>query len=159
MIEIGLTVNKVGVYDEVAKTTSYTGAKMQEDSMAYGRIFTTDDDRMMLERFWMEACNVATQEFKPFLMSVSGQQESHGMELERNYEVALEMSSSFDERLVPSMQTSLFCFFVNYITGKWYKFTNKAETEQYITEANVQMLDVKKKLYFRRKPTRVVPKD
>lgn len=159
MNEVELTISKINVYDEVAKTSSYTGAKMQEDSTAYGRIFTTDDDQMMLERFWMEACNVATQEFKPFLISVSGQQESHGVELERNYEVALEMSSSFDVRLVPSMQASLFSFFVNYITGKWYKFTNKAEAEQYIVEANVQMLDVKKKLYYRKKPTRIVPKD
>ena len=68
MKTIELTVNKANVYDEVAKTTSYTGQKMQGDATAYDRIFTTDDDRMMLERFWVEACNGATEQFKPFLL-------------------------------------------------------------------------------------------
>jgi hypothetical protein len=50
MIDIILTVNKEKVYEEVAKTTSYTGAKM-DDELAYDRIFTTDEDKSMLERF------------------------------------------------------------------------------------------------------------
>ena len=91
MTEIELTVQKASVYDEVAKTTSYTGAKMTGDDDAYERIFTTDDDRMMLERFWVEACSAVTEQFKPFLLRVSDQPESHGVDLERNYNVVLEL--------------------------------------------------------------------
>ena len=50
MTDIALTVNKESVYEEVAQTTSYTGAKMN-DELAYNRIFTTDEDKSMLERF------------------------------------------------------------------------------------------------------------
>ena len=85
MNNITLTVNKAYVYDEVAKTTAYTGAKMKDDADAYDRIFTTDEDRMMLERFWVEACNGATEEFKQFIVNVSDQPESHGVELDKNY--------------------------------------------------------------------------
>ena len=99
MKNIELKINKARVYDEVAKTTSYTGVKMQGDESAYDRIFTTDADREMLERFWVEACNGATEQFKPFLVSVTDQPMSHGVELDKDYEVKLELSSSFDERV------------------------------------------------------------
>jgi hypothetical protein len=154
---ITLQVNKANVYDEVAKTTSYVGVKMKDDETAYDRIFTTDDDRMMLERFWVEACNAATEEFKPFIISVSEQPESHGVELERNYQVELELSSSFDTRLQGSIETSLFSFFVASIVAKWCKFTNKAETESYAKDATAAMLDVHSKIYYRKKPQRIIP--
>ena len=50
-------IQKDTVYNEVAKTTSYTGAKMEGDEGAYDRIFTTDEDKIMLERFWNESKN------------------------------------------------------------------------------------------------------
>lgn len=154
---ITLQVNKANVYDEVAKTTSYVGVKMKDDETAYDRIFTTDDDRMMLERFWVEACNAATEEFKPFIISVSEQPESHGVELERNYQVELELSGSFDTRLQGSIETSLFSFFVASIVAKWCKFANKAETESYAKDATAAMLDVHSKIYYRKKPQRIIP--
>lgn len=157
MTEITLTINKASVYNEVAKTTSYTGAKMTGDEGAYERIFTTDDDRMMLERFWVEACSAATEQFKPFLLSVSEQPESHGVELDRDYSVELELSSSFDVHLRDSIETSLFSFFVALIVGKWYRFANKPEAEAYGTEAAGMMDDVMRKIYYRKKPRRIAP--
>lgn len=155
MNNITLTVNKANVYDEVAKTTSYTGAKMKDDEDAYDRIFTTDDDRMMLERFWVEACNGATEEFKQFIVSVSDQPESHGVELDKDYKVELELSTMFDTNLKGSMETSLFSYFVNAIVAKWFKFTNRGEAESYGEEAGNSMLDVKSKMFYRKKPKRV----
>lgn len=157
MIYIDLKIIKSKVYDEVAKTSSYTGAKMQGDESAYERIFTTDDDRMMLERFWVEACNGATEQFKPFIVSVTEQSISHGVELATNYDVKLELSNSFDSTLKSSIETSLFSYFVAYIVSKWYKFTNKQESESYATDAVGAMDDVMKKIYYRKKPKRVEP--
>ena len=56
MIDIILTVNKEKRVYEGIKTTSYTGAKM-DDELAYDRIFTTDEDKSMLERFGAEVKN------------------------------------------------------------------------------------------------------
>ena len=152
------TVNKANVYDEVAKTTGYTGFKMiQADNAAYDRIFTTDEDRMMLERFWIEACNIVTEQFKPFLVTVSAQPESHGVELDRNYEVQLELSSSYDETLSDSISSSLFSVFVSTIVSKWFKFTNKEESGNYALEAASMLDSIMRKLYFRKKPQRVNP--
>lgn len=154
MNNITLTVNKAYVYDEVAKTTAYTGAKMKDDADAYDRIFTTDEDRMMLERFWVEACNGATEEFKQFIVNVSDQPESHGVELDKNYTVTLELSTMFDTRLKGSMETSLFSYFVNAIVAKWYRFTNRGEADSFGEDATTAMLDVKSKMFHRKKPQR-----
>lgn len=157
MINVKLSINKASVYEEVAKTTSYTGAKMEGDEKAYERIFTTDDDRLMLERFWTEASNAATEQLKPFIVSVSEHTEGHGVAMERNYDVELELSNSFDTALRGSIETSMFSFFVATIVSKWYKFTNKQETESYASDAGGMMDDVMRKIYYKKKPKRVKP--
>lgn len=157
MIDVTLTVSKQQVYDEVAKTTSYTGTKMQNDNSAYDRIFTTDSDRSMLERFWTEACNAATEKLKKFLVSVSDNSEGSTIDLSRDYVVELELSSSYDDNLTESVQASLFSFFVSAIVSKWYKFTNKGEADGYAADAVGMMNDVMGKVFYRKKPKRVVP--
>lgn len=154
MNNITLIVNKANVYTEVAKTTSYAGAKMQGDEGAYEQIFTTDADRMMLERFWAEASNAVTGRLKEYIVSVASYPESHGVELDRNYEVELKLSSLFDTTLTNSISSSLFSFFVYYIVGKWFGFVNKAEAPTYIADAAAQLDDVIRKLHHRVRPTR-----
>lgn len=146
MIGITLTINKEVVYGEVAKTTSYTGAKMQEDEGAYERIFTTDEDKSMLERFWNECRITVAGALKKVLDSET---ETDGV-----YSLSLELSSAFDEALTESMQKSLFSFFVMAIAAKWYAFTNKGEVTGYAAEAAVYLEDVAKKAFFKRKPVR-----
>ena len=43
------------MFKEVAQTTSYTGAKMDDDANAYERITTVDEDKSELQRFWDES--------------------------------------------------------------------------------------------------------
>lgn len=154
---ITLAVNKANVYDEIAKTTSYEGAKIQDGNNAYNRIFTTDDDRMMLERFWVEACNTITDEFKDYLADVSEQSVSHGVDLSKNYTAELELTSRYDSNLTDSINASLFSYFVAAIAGKWNRFVNKQGVENYINDAQAALMDVKSKIYYRKRPTRKVP--
>lgn len=145
MTEITLKVKKEDVYEEVAQTTSYTGAKM-DDEHAYERIFTTDEDKSMLERFWGECKNTVCNSLKKVL---SDEGETDG-----EYELALGLSDAFDETLTASMQRSLFSFFVMNITAKWYTFTNKEEATGYATEAATYLDDIKRKAFFKKRPTR-----
>ncbi len=145
MIDITFTIDKKSVYEEVAQTTSYTGAKM-DDENAYDRIFTTDEDQSMLERFWSESKNTVCNTTKKLLTSES---ETDGV-----FTLALQLSASFDEALTESMQRSLFSFFVMNITAKWYTFTNKQEATGYATEAATYLEDIMRKAYFKKKPIR-----
>lgn len=148
MTQIELTVVKTAIYNEVAKTTSYTGARMVGDEDAYLRIFTTDEDQEMLERFWDEAVSGAIDQLKPFI-----EQCGNG----ESFTVVLSLSSSFDTNLKDSIQRSLFSYFVAMIVSKWFKIANKGESEGYGVDAVGAMDDVMKKIYYRKKPTRKVP--
>lgn len=144
-MEITLKINKEAVYEEVAKTTSYTGAKM-EDGDAYERIFTTDEDVEMLERFWNECKNLVCNSLKKVLVSET--------EADGEYSLRLGLSTAFDESLTDSMQRSLFSFFVMNITAKWYTFANKSEATGYATEAATYIEDIMRKAFYKKKPTR-----
>lgn len=145
MIKTALTINKEEVYNEVAKTTSYTGDKM-DDETAYDRIFTTDEDKTMLERFWDESKNTIANSLKRILLN---EQEKDG-----TYTLLLGLSSSFDEALTNSMQRSLFSFFVMNITAKWYTFTNKDEVSGYAAESVTYIDDIMRKAFYKKKPIR-----
>lgn len=161
MNNVTLNIKKDDVYNEVAQTTSYAGKKMDGDDKAYERIFATKSDRSMLERFWDESCNAATDTFKPFIVTVSNKvtitnEDKTTSEVE-GYSVRLLLSSMFDTNLQGSIEASLFSFFVASIVAKWCKFTDKQETESYTNDAESSMRDIKSKIYYRKKPTRMAP--
>lgn len=144
-MEHTLSVNKEDVYNEVAKTTSYTGAKM-DDEAAYDRIFTTEEDKTMLERFWDESKNTICNSMKKFLVN---EKESND-----TYTLTLNLSASFDESLLESMERSLFSFFVMNITAKWYTLANKKEATDYAAGAATNVEDIMRKAFFKKKPKR-----
>lgn len=145
-MKITLTVSKASVYGEVAKTTSYTGAKMVGDEGAYNRIFTTDEDQEMLERFWDES----RAEVAHALVRLVSSEEMGG----DIYTVTLHVSDVFNTALIPSMQLGLFSYFVNSIAGKWYVYTNKAEAGDYIDRGSSLLEEVKEKAMHKKRPTR-----
>lgn len=142
-----LTIKKDEVYREVAKTTAYVSSKM-DDGTAYERIFTTDESREMLERFWDESKNMVSNSLKRVFVS---ENETAGV-----YVLKLGVSTAFDDAQVASMQRSLFSFFVMNITAKWYTITNKDEAVGYATEAATYIDEIKRKVYFKKKPTRPI---
>lgn len=155
--EITFTVNKANVFTEVAKTTSYSGIKKSPDGSLYEQVFTTDEDRLMLERFWNEAANNVTDILKNFEGVFSDTQQAHGIDIANNYSAKVSLSNSFDINLISSIQSSLFSFFVDYIVGSWYKFINKEEASSYLEDSAAMLLDVKSKIYFKKKPSRTKP--
>lgn len=157
-MDVVLNIKKANVYDEVAKLTGYVGAKTIEDiGKAYNRVFTTDDDRLMLERFWREAVGAITDEIKRFITNVSTQANSQTVDISEVWTANLEMPSNFDDNLIDSINDSLFSYAVNSIVSKWFSITNKDEAEMYSGMAVNCGNEAKSKLYYRKKPKRVVP--
>lgn len=145
-MEVTFDINKDAVYTEVAQTSSYTGAKMDQDENAYDRIFTTDEDRTMLDRFWNESCVTFAEVMKRYLRQESQTSEGHRFEMD--------FSRSFDPALLPSMRQELFSFFVMNITAKWYIFTNKQEAQGYSEAADALLEGVHRKACYKRRPVR-----
>ncbi len=145
-MEITLTINQQSVLNEVARTTSYTGAKMDDDANAYERISTVDEDQGELQRFWDESRAEVAQTFMRMLTSES-------ME-DGVYNLKLNVSASFDEALLPSMQLGLFSYFVQSIAAKWYVFTNKKESGEFANVGKGLLDEVREKAFYKKKPTR-----
>lgn len=157
-MDVVLNIKKAYVYDEVAKLTGYVGAKTIEDTgKAYDRVFTTDDDRLMLERFWREAVGAITDEIKRFITNVSTQDNAQTVDISEVWTANLEMPSNFDNNLIDSINDSLFSYAVNSIVSKWFAITNKEEADMYSGMAVNCGNEAKSKLYYRKKPKRVVP--
>lgn len=147
METITLNVDKARVWDEVAKTSGYTGDKMTDaDENAYERILITDEDQKSLQRFWEEAVAVANEQLKEMLETASP--------MNSDYNVVLRVSNSYDQVLNASVQAALTSYFISAIVGRWYKFSNKAEADSYLAEAAAMMEDVLRKLYSRKRPRR-----
>ncbi|MBR1726777.1 MAG: hypothetical protein IJ724_09060 [Muribaculaceae bacterium] len=145
-MEITLTIKQSEVFSEVAQTTSYTGAKMDDDANAYERISTVDEDQPELNRFWDESRAEVAQTFIRMLSS-------EGMDGD-NYNLVLNVSVSFDTALLPGMQLGLFSYFVQSITAKWYVFTNKKEAGDFADRGSAILEEVKEKAFFKKKPVR-----
>lgn len=146
-MDITLTVSKSEILQEVAQTTEYTGAKMDDDANAYERISTVDEDNSELQRFWNESRAELAKAFIRVL-------ESEGMQSDDTYSLVLNVSVSFDVALVEGMQLGLYSFFVQNITAKWFVFTNKKEAGDYADKAAEILAEIREKAHFKKKPTR-----
>lgn len=146
MTSATIAADKSRIYEEVARTTSYTGAKMDGDEKAYDRIFTTDEDAEMLDRFWQECQSALLQRLKKMRPYVH--------DSEGTFELELTLPGSFDTNLTASMQQSLHSYLVMGITAKWYAFTNRDDAAAYATDAAAHLEDILRKAYYRKPPER-----
>ena len=158
MIEITIKAIKADVLNEVARTTAYEGKKASDEG-AYERIFTTEEDRSMLQRFWDEAASSMTESLKRFVTSVDDSyttsDDGGTPETLPAYVANLSVSSSYDTALTSSVEKSLFSYFVNAIVSKWNNFVKKDGVQRYEEEANNNMTDILSKLFYKKRPTRI----
>lgn len=139
------------VYEEVAKTTDYTGSKLVEgDEGARDRILAADEDLEELGRFWEESVLATNESLKEML--VSGATLLPDDPNNTHYEAVIEVSKSFDKMLTESVQLTLRSFFIMSIIGQWFKFANKGEAQDYFLKGAELMEAARRLLYSRRRP-------
>lgn len=143
-----LTIKKSDVYEEVAKTTAYIGAKnkLEDGKSAFDQVFVTDADLTMIERFFNESLDALRNVLKRFISGGSGVDETITWQLE--------MPSRFDNNLLSSINSSANSFLVNSIIGKWCEITANDKVKEYVDNAAALLLDIKDKAFFKKKPTR-----
>lgn len=147
-MEVTLSLSRSAVFNEVARSSSYTGAKMPDDADAYARIPTVDEDEDELCRFWDESRAEVCRAFIRMLVSegMCGDGDT--------YRVVLNVSRSFDMALLPGMELGLFSYFVQRIISKWYVYVNKPEAVGYAESSRNLLEEIKEKAYYKKKPVR-----
>lgn len=148
MADSTLIIKKSDVYEEVAKTTAYIGAKnkLEDGKSAFDQVFVTDADLTMIERFFNESLDALRNVLKRFI--------SGGSEVDGTITWQLEMPSRFDDNLLSSINSSANSFLVNRIIGKWCEITANDKVKEYADNAAALLLDIKDKAFFKKKPTR-----
>lgn len=148
MADSTLTIKKSDVYEEVAKTTAYIGAKnkLEDGKSAFDQVFVTDADLTMIERFFNESLDALINVLKRFI--------SGGSEVDGTITWQLEMPSRFDDNLLSSINSSANSFLVNRIIGKWCEITANDKVKEYADNAAALLLDIKDKAFFKKEPTR-----
>lgn len=149
MADSTLTIKKSDIYEEVAKTTAYIGAKnkLEDGKSAFDQVFVTDADLTMIERFFNESMDALRNVLKRFISGGSG--------AEGTITWQLEMPSRFDDNLLSSINSSANSYMVNSIIGKWCEITANDKVKEYADNAAALLLDIKEKAFFKKKPTRI----
>lgn len=111
MANFTLTITKSEIYEEVAKTTAYIGAKnkLDDGKSAFDQVFVTDADLTMIERFFNESLDALRNVLKQFISGGSG--------VDGTITWQLEMHSRFDDNILESINSSANSFLVNSIIG------------------------------------------
>ena len=148
MADSTLTIKKSEVYEEVAKTTAYIGAKnkLEDGKSAFDQVFVTDADMTMIDRFFNESLDSLRNVLKRFISGGSG--------VDGTITWQLEMPSRFDDNLLESIKSSANSFLVNSIICKWCEITANDKVKEYADNAAALLLDIKEKAFFKKKPTR-----
>lgn len=148
MANFTLTITKSEIYEEVAKTTAYIGAKnkLEDGKSAFDQVFVTDADLTMIERFFNESLDALRNVLKRFI--------SGGSVVDGTITWQLEMPSRFDDNILESINSSANSFLVNSIIGKWCEITANDKVKEYADNAAALLLDINDKAFFKKKPTR-----
>lgn len=148
MANFTLTITKSEIYEEVAKTTAYIGAKnkLEDGKSAFDQVFVTDADLTMIERFFNESLDALRNVLKQFISGGSG--------VDGTITWQLEMPSRFDDNILESINSSANSFLVNSIIRKWCEITANDKVKVYADNAAALLLDIKDKAFFKKKPTR-----
>ena len=148
MADSTLTITKSDIYEEVAKTTAYIGAKnkLEDGKSAFDQVFVTDADMKMIDRLFNESLDALINVLKRFISGGSG--------VGGTITWQLEMPSRFDDNLLESIKSSSNSFLVNSIIGKWCEITANDKVKEYADNAAALLLDIKEKAFFKKKPTR-----
>ena len=148
MANFTLTITKSDIYEEVAKTTAYIGAKnkLEDGKSAFDQVFVTDADLTMIDRFFNESLDSLRNVLKRFISGGSG--------VYGTITWQLEMPSRFDDNLLESIKSSANSFLVNSIIGKCCEITANDKVKEYADNAAALLLDIKDKAFFKKKPTR-----
>lgn len=149
MKSLVIQIEKKAVYDEIARTTDYTGNKMIEPAEGFSeKVATVDEDAEQLDRFWSEACVDVTEALKHVVGTAN--------DLDTEFFLQLELNASWDDKLGEAMRKELFSFMVMSIISKWYVFMNRTEAAEYAAGAASLLEGVHRKAVFKRKPTRPI---
>lgn len=156
MIELKINIKKSVVYNEISKISSYIGAKrIDADQKIYERVFSTEDDRELLERYWREAKSMVLALLSRWLITTTFPENSQTVDDAEVWSVTLIMPDAFKKELAYGIDEDIHSFMINEILFKWLAVSEPKEAEYYKAVAETKSEAITDKLLFRTRPIHV----
>lgn len=142
-METTITLDKTAIYTEVKKLAGYSGKKQTDatDDIMYEVMHITKEEEEMLDQFWHESVALLMDILKPFVKDIT------------STNVRLEMPKSWDINMEETLQSTVNDLLTSLIATKWFRLNNAKNTELEKVDADQKMLELRRKLYWKRKPT------
>lgn len=149
MIAVTLLVNQAYVYSEIRKATAYLATKNSEKS-EYDRVAVVEANSDLLDRYFDEAIGILNATMRQYIGSV--------VSANKTYTFNMMMSSAYDETQNDALQTAVQSFAISYILSKWLVVVDKKEASNAEHEAAEHLIDIRAKVFYRKRPKRISPK-
>lgn len=143
MTEITITLDKDTIYKEVKKLAAYSGKKQTDasDDVSYDVMHITKAEEEMLDQFWNEGKGQIMDILKPFVSEIT----EDG--------VKCNMPTSWDPMLSDTLQSTVNDVLTSLIAAKWFRLNSAKNTDPEKSDAEQKMIELRRKLYWKRKPT------
>ncbi len=125
--------------NEVGKLTAYVGAKNtdEKDVNTYDKVFATNDDAVLLERFWREAKSDITDKLsrhiitpeKPITIT------DDNVDTTEQYQIELHLPDNYNTAMLAPLNDEIYNYMANTIIYKWFGITNRGDEERYSSYA------------------------
>ena len=161
MRQITIDIEKAYVLDEVAKLSSYAGAKLIEaDPGAVDRIMATDADLETMDRFWDETISALEERLKDHLVKsefVYGGTEADAADGTTTQEadtqrMTLSVGTRMSEAIEGSLRKSIQGYCISSMAEMWYALANKDGVEEQLQKLNEKLKSSLYTIYSRKRP-------
>lgn len=144
---MNITIKKSDIYTEVAKLAGYGGKKLTDATgdLSYDVMSITTAEEEMLDQFYEAGIDMLTDVLKPFIANISKESDQ--------VTFACDMPDSWDEKLNDSTSGTANQWMTSYISSKWFRITKKEKEEAEAGDADLKMLELRRKIYWKRKPS------
>ena len=159
MRQITIDIEKAYVLDEVAKLSSYAGAKLIEaDPGAVDRIMATDADLETMDRFWDETISALEERLKDHLVKsefvYGGTDTADGTTTQEadTQRMTLSVGTRMSGAIEDSLRKSIQGYCISSMAEMWYALANKDGVEEQLQKLNEKLKSSLYTIYSRKRP-------
>lgn len=144
MRTIDIYISKADVYKEVIKLTAYTGAKQAIDDKGFDKVFMSDAEMEILDRYWKEICAEISLRLSEWIEHVETE----------SAVITLNVADGFNDALTESLTQAITSYFVTSLLSKWYSIAIPALAEGMIAESILHIKRVTELVNQRKRPVK-----
>ena len=149
MKQLTIEIPKETVFEEVARTTAYLGAKgalAAASGEIYDRVATDEADSPLLGAYLDEAVASLVQRLKGMVMALNVTPE--------RVRVTFALSGSYDDAMTPVVEQGFTAYLTAAVTADWLRMADPAKEARWREEALAKADALTGAIYFRKAPCR-----